>query len=100
MGKSLTVIFIGRVLSTTLWAADGSAPPGPELFIRVDWQEPTQLPPQFRNHCTVENFTARPYCSVHCGRDYQFYYCSPASFGCCHLGHGYCDWNGLLRCHP
>jgi hypothetical protein len=61
MGKSLTAIFIGCLLSTTLWAAGGSAPPGPELFIRVDWQEPTQLPPQSRNHCTVENFTARPY---------------------------------------
>jgi hypothetical protein len=69
-------------------------------IVRVDWQEPAQLPPRFRNHCTVENFTARPYCSDHCGIDYQFYYCSQASFGCCHLGHGYCDWDGLLRCHP
>jgi hypothetical protein len=60
MGKSLTVIFIGCVLSTTLWAADGSPSPGSGLFIRVDWQEPAQLPLQFRNHCTVENFTARP----------------------------------------
>lgn len=68
-------------------------------LVRIDWQVPEQLPPQFRNHCTVENFTARPYCSNHCGADYQFYYCSPASFGCCHLGHGYCDWNGVLRCH-
>jgi len=73
------------------------APPGD--LVRIDWQVPEQLPPPFRNHCTVENFTARPYCSNHCGADYQFYYCSPASFGCCHLGHGYCDWNGVLRCH-
>jgi hypothetical protein len=65
-----------------------------------DWQTPEQLPPVFRNHCTFENFTNRPYCSNHCGIDYQFYFCSPASFGCCHLGHGYCDWNGVLRCHP
>jgi hypothetical protein len=72
----------------------------PGAVVRVDWQEPAQLPPRFRNHCTVENFTARPYCSDHCGIDYQFYYCSQASFGCCHLGHGYCDWDGLLRCHP
>jgi hypothetical protein len=68
--------------------------------VRVDWQAPEQLPPRFRNHCTAENFTSRPYCSDHCGIDYQFYYCSEASFGCCHLGHGYCDWNGVLRCHP
>jgi hypothetical protein len=68
--------------------------------LRVDWQGPEQLPPRFRNHCTLENFTGRPYCSDHCGVDSQFYYCSQASFGCCRLGHGYCDWNGVLRCHP
>jgi hypothetical protein len=74
--------------------------PADGAVLRVDWQGPEQLPPRFRNHCTFENFTSRPYCSDHCGVDYQFYYCSPASFGCCHLGHGYCDWNGVLRCHP
>jgi hypothetical protein len=26
-------------------------------------------------------------------------YCSEASFGCCHVGRGYCDPSGLLRCH-
>jgi hypothetical protein len=76
-----------------LAAADGAV-------LRVDWQGPEQLPPRFRNHCTLENFTGRPYCSDHCGIDSQFYYCSQASFGCCRLGHGYCDWNGVLRCHP
>jgi hypothetical protein len=74
--------------------------PVSDLVVRVDWQTPDQLPPRFRNHCTFENFTNRPYCSDRCGIDYQFYFCSPASFGCCHLGHGYCDWNGVLRCHP
>ena len=74
--------------------------PADGLTIRVDWQVPEYLPPRFRNHCTYENFTGRPYCSDHCGIDYQFYYCSEGSFGCCHLGHGYCDFNGLLRCHP
>jgi hypothetical protein len=69
-----------------------------DTIIRVDWQYPWQLPPRFRNHCRYEYFTARPYCSDHCGSDYQFYYCSEASFGCCHLGRGY--WSGLLRCHP
>ena len=82
-------------------SAGEAAKPAPASdLVRIDWQVPEQLPPPFRNHCTVENFTARPYCSNHCGADYQFYYCSPASFGCCHLGHGYCDWNGVLRCHP
>jgi hypothetical protein len=69
-------------------------------IVPADWQYPQQLPPRFRNHCGYEYFTARPYCSDHCGSNYQFYYCSEASFGCCHLGRGYCDWNGLLRCHP
>ena len=70
------------------------------VVVRVDWQEPVQLPPRFRNHCAVERFSGRPYCADHCGLDYQFYYCSPTAFGCCHLGHGYCAWNGVLRCTP
>jgi hypothetical protein len=70
------------------------------LVIRADWQEPAQVPPRFRNHCRVENFTGRPYCSDHCGSDYQFYFCSELSFGCCHLGRGYCDFRGLVRCVP
>jgi hypothetical protein len=72
----------------------------PDLIVRADWQEPAQLPPRFRNHCRAENFTGRPYCSDHCGADYQFFYCSQGSFGCCRPGHGYCDWDGLLRCAP
>lgn len=83
----------GLAGDVSLAAADGAV-------LRVDWQGPEQLPPRFRNHCTLENFTGRPYCSDHCGVDTQFYYCSQVSFGCCRLGHGYCDWNGVLRCHP
>jgi hypothetical protein len=71
-----------------------------DVIIPADWQYPLQLPSRFRNHCSYENFTWRPYCSNHCGNDYQFYHCSTVSFGCCHLGRGYCDWNGFLRCHP
>ena len=56
-------------------------------IVRADWQYPLQLPPRFRNHCTYEYFTGRPYCSE-------------ISFGCCHLGRGYCDWRGILRCSP
>ncbi len=74
-------------------------PPGTPL-IQADWQEPQSLPPRFRNHCATDSFSHRPYCSNHCGFDYQFYYCSRESFGCCRIGFGYCDWNGLLRCHP
>jgi outer membrane immunogenic protein len=35
-----------------------------------------------------------------CGTDYQFYYCSRVSYGCCHIGDGYCDYRGFLRCRP
>ena len=94
---AILAILVGAVAAT---AGEFAGPtPASDLVVRIDWQVPEQLPPPFRNHCTVENFTARPYCSNHCGADYQFYYCSPVSFGCCHLGHGYCDWNGVLRCH-
>jgi hypothetical protein len=68
--------------------------------ILADWQPPASLPPRFRNHCGHERFTWRPYCADHCGAGYQFYFCSENSFGCCGLGHGYCDFSGLLRCHP
>jgi hypothetical protein len=77
-----------------------SAVPQNGAIVRVDWQEPMQLPPRFRNHCSVTTFSGRPYCANHCGSSYQFFYCSNASFGCCHLGHGYCDWNAHLRCAP
>jgi hypothetical protein len=68
--------------------------------LRVDWQDPQALPRRFRNHCYTDAFSGRPYCSDHCGGEYQFYYCSPHAFGCCRVGFGYCDWSGLLRCHP
>jgi hypothetical protein len=67
--------------------------------ITVDWQHPLALPRAFRNHCHFDG-EGRFYCSNHCGLDYQFYYCTPASFGCCRPGFGYCDWKGHLRCAP
>jgi hypothetical protein len=69
-------------------------------LIAVDWQGPQSLPPRFRNHCRYDVNHGGWYCANHCGRDYQFYYCSPASFGCCHVGYGYCDGRGHLRCAP
>jgi hypothetical protein len=69
-------------------------------LVAVDWQPPESLPPRFRNHCSYDVNRGRWYCSNHCGPDYQFYFCSPASFGCCHPGYGYCDWRGRLRCAP
>jgi hypothetical protein len=69
-------------------------------LVAVDWQDPLSLPPRFRNHCSYDVNRGQPYCSNHCGIGYQFFYCSPASFGCCHPGYGYCDWKGHLRCAP
>ena len=92
-------------LAVVVWASACFAGAATDLprggaTLRVDWQVPEYLPPRFRNHCTYENFTGRPYCSDHCGINSQFYFCSEISYGCCHLGHGYCDFNGYLRCHP
>jgi hypothetical protein len=78
--------------------AQGPAAGAATIF--VDWQDPAALPPQFRNHCTTGGWFGRPYCSDHCGREYQFYYCAGDSFGCCKVGYGYCDFRGHLRCHP
>jgi len=68
--------------------------------IKVDWQDPQSLPRRFRNHCRFDVGHGRPYCADHCGLGYQFYFCSRASFGCCRVGYGYCDWAGSLRCAP
>ena len=56
------------------------------------------LPRRFQNHCGYYegHFT----CADHCGLDYQVYFCSKLSSGCCHIGHGYCDDVGHLRCMP
>ena len=102
-GRRMTRIFAAVLCTVLISPTAASAAeilhPG-DGIVRIDWQYPPQLPPRFRNHCTYEYFTGRPYCSDHCGIDYQFYYCSEISFGCCHLGRGYCDWHGILRCHP
>jgi len=69
-------------------------------LLRVDWQDPQALPRRFRNHCAFDANHGRFYCADHCGLGYQFYFCSRASFGCCRVGYGYCDWRGALRCAP
>lgn len=73
--------------------------PLPRPLITTDWQNPAALPRPFRNHCHFDG-EGRFYCSNHCGLDFQFYFCTPASFGCCRPGFGYCDWKGHLRCAP
>ena len=83
-----------------LLADGGDAAADRTPLVRVDWQDPSALPPRFRNHCGVGGWFGRPYCADHCGPGYQLYYCTPASFGCCSVGFGYCDDRGHLRCRP
>jgi hypothetical protein len=97
--------FVFALLAALATAGACSAAPVVRLpatvpFVNADWQEPATLPPRLRNHCATDALTGRSYCSDHCGFQYQIYSCSPQSFGCCRVGFGYCDWNGLLRCHP
>jgi hypothetical protein len=107
VGRAKAVGFALAFMLSGLFAVASGAAAAPPVAvpphapaIQVDWQYPAGLPRQYRNHCAVDRFTGRPYCSNHCGFDYQFYYCSPGSSGCCRVGFGYCDWNGLLTCSP
>jgi hypothetical protein len=90
----------GLVAASLCAAAPAAGPLPAATVVEADWQSPLSLPPRFRNHCVIDFFSGRPYCSDHCGIDYQFYYCTHRSFGCCRIGFGYCDWHGQLRCHP
>jgi hypothetical protein len=98
---------LAAVAMVLTYAACSSAAPAAELppspagssFIHVDWQDPSSLPPRFRDHCGFNPYRGR-YCANHCGLGYEFYFCSRLSFGCCHAGYGYCDWKGRLRCAP
>ncbi len=69
-------------------------------LMTVDWQGPHSLPLRFRNHCRYDARHQQWYCANHCGLDFQFYFCSAGSFGCCKPGYGYCDRRGHLRCAP
>lgn len=100
----MKIFAVATLISIALaWAASAGEPfrgsGGPFLGV-FGWNDASTLPTRFRNHCSSNVTYARNYCSDHCGSDYEFYYCSRKSFGCCHVGVGYCDWDGLLRCHP
>lgn len=98
--KVLALALFGCLAASVCAAAPPVAVPTRAPIVQVDWQDPQSLPRRFRNHCATDAFSSRPYCSDHCGFEYQLYYCSKQSFGCCRVGFGYCDWSGLLRCHP
>jgi hypothetical protein len=56
------------------------------------------LPRGHQNHCGW--LDGHYVCAGHCGVDYQVYYCPSSATGCCHVGLGYCDNGGRLRCAP
>jgi hypothetical protein len=68
------------------------APPAVEHFAS------SQVPAPHQNHCGYVN--GHYVCADHCGTDYQVYYCPATATGCCHIGLGYCDAAGRLRCGP
>ena len=77
--------------------AERRQPPAVEQF-SYNWVAMPLLPRRYQNHCGYYN--GHFICADHCGADYQVYYCSNAATGCCHIGLGYCDGAGRLRCGP
>jgi hypothetical protein len=83
------------------WAQERQAnrPYSPVLEqFTYSWAAMPPLPRRLQNNCRYHN--GNLVCSDNCGMDYQKYFCSPRSIGCCHIGRGYCDGEGHLRCSP
>jgi hypothetical protein len=99
--KSLPWVLVSLgMLASAAMAGNGSEPrysPALEQFTYSGIAMPL-LPRRYQNHCGF--YYGHFICLDHCGLDYQVYYCSRASTGCCHAGHGYCDEAGHLRCGP
>jgi len=76
----------------------GGPPPRADIQYTASGEALPLLPRRFQNHCFWK--WGHFYCENHCGAEYQFYYCGEESFGCCHVGYGYCDYHGSLRCRP
>jgi hypothetical protein len=100
--KSFVLIpLLLAVMASTCFGHDRSAArnysPAVEQFT-YSWVAMPLLPRRFQNHCGYVD--GHFVCADHCGVDYQVYACAPESSGCCHIGHGYCDGTGQLRCSP
>ena len=87
---------LGSELLVTPVPATPVAPDGIVQFSH-SWSPLPLLPRRFQNHCGF--FHDSYVCANHCGPNYQVYYCSEQSFGCCHIGQGYCN-NGYVQCAP
>jgi hypothetical protein len=93
------LLAVGLALGAGISTGDAGEPSySPIRGLLTYGHEPNDLPPRFRTNCSVQN--GRFYCAYRCGSGYEFFYCSAASFGCCHVADGYCDYHGFLRCRP
>ena len=88
-------------MTTTAAAADRRVAPqySPAVAqFSYRWAAMPPLPRRLQNHCGYAD--GHFVCADHCGIDYQVYYCPSTASGCCHVGRGYCDDGGRLRCSP
>jgi hypothetical protein len=101
-GRMKTLIGVAALLvamATTGTAADRRAEPQYSPAVpQYSWAAMPLLPRPLQNHCGYYN--GHFICADHCGADYQVYYCPATASGCCHIGLGYCDGAGRLRCSP
>jgi hypothetical protein len=98
-----TLMWVAALLAamaTTGAAADrrGELQYSPIAQFSYSWTAMPLLPRQLQNHCGYYN--GHFICADHCGAEYQVYYCPNTASGCCHVGLGYCDGGGRLRCSP
>jgi hypothetical protein len=100
VSTALFAVIIGMAWIPICQAGEPGYAPAMQPLIYFDPGEPAFLPRRYRTRCSFDVTYGRYYCANRCGSDYQFYYCSRWSFGCCHIGVGYCDPAGLLRCRP
>ena len=95
-GAALLAATAATCAAADRWA-EGRYSPAVEQFT-YGWGAMPLLPRRHQNHCG-DRF-GHFICADHCGVDYQLYYCSKTATGCCHVGEGYCDGSGKLRCMP
>ncbi len=101
--KALTAIAVWLALTTSMCLGSElpitPAVPAPDGIVQFShsWTPLPPLPRRFQNHCGF--FHGNYVCANHCGPNYQIYYCSERSFGCCQIGQGYCN-DSFVQCAP
>lgn len=100
VAATLTAAVVGTAtVATPAGAADRMTALRPAPVVEQFSYTPFALPPLpvlHQNHCGTVN--GHFVCADHCGVDYQVYFCPATASGCCHVGYGYCDAGGQLRC--